>query len=332
MEVPGYRSANITDIHSLGPHEYDAGLLSLSERITQLVNLERNGLVYTCRGGFVDTAHVRDYADLTLFLTARFAAELPGPVRVSVSGDGGRRRIRSRRIDEELLARVGTWEAAVTLAQHVAFQLSVWHEIATWYGYASTLDFPEKVSAFSPEDLYSNALGVGLAGGLLRTSQIRLREDYNRLASAWLAATLRYLGAVDEARGRGAMSAVEGLWWNASKTLPDWTLVTRRNLDIATLAPWRLEDVVNATGVRDEICPDAPPPLVLRIATKLGDVPISEIVDIVIEPEGDWVPDGSPLMSAKPLTSDDFPKIIDAIRRDAARTLGEAFDTPGARR
>jgi hypothetical protein len=35
------------------------------------------------------------------------------------------------------------------------FRISIWHEIATWYGFASIARRPEKTSAFSPEDLTS---------------------------------------------------------------------------------------------------------------------------------------------------------------------------------
>ncbi|TOM58444.1 hypothetical protein CGH73_26665, partial [Vibrio parahaemolyticus] len=49
------------------------------------------------------------------------------------------------------------------LAAKLAFQLAVWHEIAQWYGYQSVPGFSEGISAFSPEDLYSNLLGARLA-------------------------------------------------------------------------------------------------------------------------------------------------------------------------
>ncbi|MDP3432015.1 MAG: DUF4056 domain-containing protein [Bacteroidota bacterium] len=44
----------------------------------------------------------------------------------------------------------------VNLAGKIAYDLSVWHEIATWFG-ASTIPFvPERYSSFSVEDVYSN--------------------------------------------------------------------------------------------------------------------------------------------------------------------------------
>ncbi|OWA85706.1 hypothetical protein BV377_29140, partial [Klebsiella pneumoniae] len=42
------------------------------------------------------------------------------------------------------------------LAGHLAFEIALWHEIAQWYGFQSVPGFSEEISAFSPEDLYSN--------------------------------------------------------------------------------------------------------------------------------------------------------------------------------
>jgi Protein of unknown function (DUF4056) len=39
-----------------------------------------------------------------------------------------------------------------------------WHEIAIWYGWANVPMFSERPSAFSPEDMYSNLLGIRIVG------------------------------------------------------------------------------------------------------------------------------------------------------------------------
>ena len=57
----------------LGRHVYDAGFLGRGAG-QEVVALERNGLIYTCRGGFIDTAHVLWFVLFTflfLFLTWR---------------------------------------------------------------------------------------------------------------------------------------------------------------------------------------------------------------------------------------------------------------------
>jgi hypothetical protein len=39
-----------------------------------------------------------------------------------------------------------------------------WHEIAIWYGWANVPMFSERPSAVLPEDMYSNLLGIRIAG------------------------------------------------------------------------------------------------------------------------------------------------------------------------
>jgi hypothetical protein len=65
IPVPAFRVGNMLGRDDVGPHTYDSGLLHFrrSEQQTVALNNEKNGLIYTCRGGFIDTAHVRDYAD-----------------------------------------------------------------------------------------------------------------------------------------------------------------------------------------------------------------------------------------------------------------------------
>src|SRR3546814_19176852 len=67
---------------------------------------------------------------------------------------------------------------AAFLAAHLSFQLAAWHEIAQWYGYHTVPGFPERLSAFSPEDLYSNVLGARL--GLLRSEERRVGKGWVR--------------------------------------------------------------------------------------------------------------------------------------------------------
>src|SRR5262249_42430199 len=152
-QLVGYEKANIISVEELAPHGYDDGSL------TQ----DRNGLIYTCRGGFIDTAHVRDHADITLYLAMRLAGGLP---------------------------------------------------------YKNTLELAEKVSAFSPEDLYSNVLGMRLALGIINNRENRSREFYDRTLDAWFAEALRRLGAVSREQGRRAMQAVDGLWWDSTRLVP----------------------------------------------------------------------------------------------------------------
>ena len=65
--------------------------IAVDGKVDPAFDREHNGLVYTCRGGFIDTAHVRDYADWAIFLVAQIArlAETGGVVELP--DEGGRR-------------------------------------------------------------------------------------------------------------------------------------------------------------------------------------------------------------------------------------------------
>ena len=105
---------------------------------------------------------------------------------IELADQGGKRRILLRPIDAERIADVGRHPLAVALAQWLAFQLSTWHEIASWYGYAPVPYWPEKMSAFSPEDLYSSLLGIKLAGGILLFHDTSDDVEYDRAMNAWI--------------------------------------------------------------------------------------------------------------------------------------------------
>jgi hypothetical protein len=82
---------------------------------------------------------------------------------------------------------------------------------------------------FSPEDLYSNLLGIKIAGGLLM-NQGEAETDvlYDRHMDEWLRATLAYLQPVSAGAGAEAMRLVDGVWWDSRARLPDPRLVLRR--------------------------------------------------------------------------------------------------------
>lgn len=72
------------------------------------------------------------------------------------------------------------YQLAAWLAGHLAFEIAQWHEIAQWYGFQSVPGFSEEISAFSPEDLYSNLLGARLAINVILSGHGGSLEDYNQ--------------------------------------------------------------------------------------------------------------------------------------------------------
>jgi hypothetical protein len=298
------------------------------------VDDEHNGLVATCRGGFVDTAHVRDNADNTLALSDAVARAMDSGASIEVPPQGASMRVRLHAIPAETIEHHGRMKLAVALAQWLAYQFSIWHEIATWYGYASLAEWPEKISAFSPEDLYSNQLGVRIAGAIALSGGARSDTEYNLNMDAWIAQVLRRLRVVSLADARAAADALDGAWWDSARRIPDWMLVQRRRMDTGPLLlPWTLE--MASPGKKGPVgplpaCKDAGPPLVLHVADGWNGLAFRDLATLEFEVGDGIAAQGFPFPRAgsRVVTQDDFPAVIAAIRVANAETFGEAGDRP----
>ncbi len=331
--VPGYEIGNIISLEELGPHGYDNGTVSFSTDRSGRMVRENNGLLYTCRGGFIDTSHIRDYADRMLYLTMQIARALPAAITVVMPDEGTQLRVVVQPVSKSLLERLGRWRTATLLAQWATYKLSIWHEIITWYGFETIKGFSEKESAFSPEDLYSNLLGIKLAGGVILHKGALSRDSYDQSMDAWIRVALKRLGVVSRQDGRIAMNALDGLWWDSKRAVPEYQLVLHRNLDISPpLSPWVLPDELIQSKVDPRLinlCRRHLLPLSLELPERLGDLKITDIVSIDFE-FTDWIPDPFPIpiSRGKVIGVADFPTIIESLRREAAAEFGAGFDRP----
>jgi len=334
VPVPLFSMGNIRSVDELGPHKYDSGAFSIQGSSKKnAFHGENNGLVYTCRGGFIDTAHVRDYADWTVFWAATIARLSVTGGTVELPPEGGTRRVTIRPLPASIVERYGLRRSAIALAQWLAFQLSVWHEIATAYGFASVEFYPEYVSAFSPEDLYSNLLGIKIAGGMLmQTGSVATDSLYDQNMDRWLQATLQYLEPVPVGAGTEAMYLVDGVWWNSKARLPDFHLVARRNLEAGlAITPWQISRAYSSpemTAWVDQECGGSERPLILRRAESADGIQFADFVTFAINVD---VKDPFPFPRAgsTEITQADFPAIIEAVRQKVIRALGPGSDQPG---
>jgi len=333
MVLPGYEIENVVAADDIGQHNYDQGPLLHGADQRGVFQSEKNGLLYTCRGGFIDTAHVRDNADRTLYLAAQIGRRRVSGGTISFPAEGGERHVVLQPLPWRLLRKLGDRETVVRIAEWTAFQLSVWHEIATWYGWSSTSLFPETASAFSPEDLYSNLLGIRIAGDLIRQRRVGSELDYNKNMDLATRAALERLGPLAPEYSLRALQLVDQVWWNSKAVLPEKRVVLRRNLDLEDpLEPWRLERYANTPELqrlRRELC-DQAQPLRLSLPDMIGGVRIGELarLEIVAAPTlaaaGFPFPDRAPA----PVTPEDFPPIIAAIRDQNRREVGAGKDEP----
>jgi hypothetical protein len=337
IPLPGYEIQNVLDIGELGTHQYNNGAISPQPRGQGgLISDEASGILYTCRGGFIDISHVRDNADRTLYFAAQIGRIAATGGAIPITGEGAERRIVVRPLDSRLVRAYGFREVVTRLAEWLDFQASIWHEIATWYGWSST-QFSEQPSAFSPEDLYSNLVGAKIAATIIRRQEASSEIEYNRAVTGLLKDALGKLGPLPKDATRRAFAYVDGVWWDSTKRVPDNRLVRHRNFDIGpSLSPWKLADAGLSGSLADDrkefdqACGSDWTPLRLAVADRLMNVPFRTMATLEIQPGELLVKNGFPL-GGKRITQDDFPAVIEAIARVAEAELGAGASKPIAR-
>ena len=230
------------DPNHLGCHHYDN---SVGEKL---------GMVYTCRGGFIDVGHVREAADRTAYLSAvtfrnlmldqtTFTFRVIEPsrywVKLSYPDDWNELPIE----DREVIAR----DMSILLGQYFARTSLVWHEILTWYGFSSTGVFPENISAFSWEDMYSDLLGTRLAVQALRDTEQMYDDAMTRLINEGL----QDLDVQPPEIARRAAKQIEGKWFSGGYYF--FVNMKKRNFDAG------FTDGQITPFLVPGICPDAEP-------------------------------------------------------------------------
>lgn len=209
--MPFVKVSDITSIDALGKHKY------LGEKD------ENNGIIYTRNGGFVDIGHLRDIADYTAYLYALIQENRKnGVVDFKLGKEAGLKRI-SFAIPENF-----NDEDIANLAGRIAYDLSVWHEISTWYGSSYIPFVPERYSSFSVEDAYSNLLGVHLG-----IKSILSENDYEEEMTKNILESLHTLVAVSSLeKTREAMYQVKDIWWSGTAKFPSKKVLIKRQFEI----------------------------------------------------------------------------------------------------
>lgn len=329
----GYAISTVTGPELFGAHEYDNGTMSLQSN-GNLFGLERNGIVYTCRGGFIDTAHVRDNADMTFFLASRLLSGWPKPTTVSFETDDAWVEV-SVAWPEVLRAVDDPYVVVADVAGWLGYQQGLWHEIAQWWGYESVAGYAEAVSAFSSEDFYSNALGVKLGALAVRHRLFRSREDYNAGIDALLQSSMRLLQAQSKDVSRQAMAAVDKRWWDSGFELPDNRAVPKRSFAVQSpLVPWTLDDVPNApvglcqgAAKRSLSWPSqVSTPMKDDTDPRAAELAIASFAHIEWHPKA-WSSARFPFVAqSQKATSDDLGRLVRATREDMLMSLSaDAF-------
>jgi hypothetical protein len=189
--LAAYKIGQIADIHHLGHHSF-----------SKPAHHEKNGQLYTCRAGFVDTSHLRAGSDWTVHLFANFLDFVKkGEVHdLHFPSDGAELNVH---FSNELLTL--SMQDLLRLAQRIAYHRLMWHEVASWYYHPPVEMFSEQQSAFSIEDSVSNFLGTVVAKKAIErlmsestaiSSKTPIEEPFEYAMDQALEETLRELDVV----------------------------------------------------------------------------------------------------------------------------------------
>lgn len=216
--IPGVKLTEITGLDKIGSHHYMGD------------SSEENGIIYSRRGGFIDMGHLRDQIDWMAFLYNQLNENKQnGKLLLELGHEGGQKNL------NVLLPDNLSNTDLILLSGKIVYDLSVWHEIATWFG-ASTIPFvPERYSSFSIEDAYSNLLGVTIG-----IQAIQSELPYEEAVTGLIAQTLKNMDAVtNEIDTYMAMEAVRDIWWTREKRLPSSKVLLKRQIQVyPCLQPW----------------------------------------------------------------------------------------------
>ncbi|HOK96664.1 MAG TPA: DUF4056 domain-containing protein [Anaerohalosphaeraceae bacterium] len=285
---------------------------------------EKSGLLYTCGAGFIDLGHLREAADRTEYLARityqnllqqdqSFSYRLIEPARYEVKVIYPPGWASLSQLEKERIAS----EAAIIFGQYGAHTSLIWHEILTWYGFASSGIFSENISSFSWEDPYSDVLGTHLAVEAMR-NPAPYEEAMTRLISQKLA----QLDVQPISVAQEAARKVAGRWYTGGYYF--FVEMKRRNFDVGfdddLLTPWLVP----------EMCPDAVPQPCPRPTLE----PLAawgfcfELALYPAEFEKTKIFKALGRKKAVIYPLEDFPLLIEHIRAEAQKTYGPQIDCP----
>jgi hypothetical protein len=206
--IPGIKLTEITCIQNIGPHKYLGN------------HQEGNGIIYTRKGGFLDLGHLRDQADWTAYLYSQIQqSKTTGEIDLLLGREGGPKSLKLHVPADFSNA------DAILLAGRIAYDLSIWHEIATWFGASSVPFISERFSSFSIEDPYSNLMGATLGMKAVK-SNLPYEEAMTNLLKETLD-SLEVVPTFDDTYQ--AMEKVRNIWWTRNKPLPNWKVLIKDN-------------------------------------------------------------------------------------------------------
>ncbi|MCL9774260.1 DUF4056 domain-containing protein [Vibrio methylphosphonaticus] len=223
VPVPFFSIDNVLSPEDVQTHVFNDGSSNVVSSLFG-TSEETNGLIFTNKGGFIDTAHVRDTADFAFYLYRAIKNRKEDSLSIHLTAE-----LRERRIEMTNLDALNSEKLEeAKLAALLAFRLAQWHEVAQWYGLVSVGGFKEYASAFSPEDLYSNMLGALIALEMFKINPDISQKNFVLLFPQYFRKHLKQLDAQDEDITVAQLKELDGIWWDSNNRLPNkWVVKTR---------------------------------------------------------------------------------------------------------
>jgi hypothetical protein len=238
---------NFLGLEDLGQHSYRPDLS------------EKNGIIYTCKAGHIDIAHVRKLIDWTAFLAAKiydnliknkaeftFTTAKPSIYHLNITYPQYWTVLSEQQ--KEKAAR----DISIKVGQYAAFTASTWHEILTWFGYKSLRFYTDFPSAFSWEDTFSNVFGSHIAVMALTDSE----HEFNEAVTLALDRELEKLGVQSARTAKRASKEVRGLWFSGDLLFVN---IKKRNFDIGLddgfITPFIVPSLAECEGAEAQAYP-----------------------------------------------------------------------------
>jgi hypothetical protein len=220
----------------------DFGIHSYSESGRK----EKNGSLYTCRGGFIDFSHMRAAADWTVYLAFTI---LKDPGDLTLAPEAGTLKLHFTNTDELSI------EDIAGMAQRIAFERLEWHEVASWHYHHPYHIRSDQQSSFTPEDTYSNFLGTEIGRRIvlriINHSETRPYEDIATEEIADMISSLEPVAGKNESKKAydivdrykqlklPADERNNDVWWDSNIIFRDQRYVFKRDINPGPqIDPW----------------------------------------------------------------------------------------------
>jgi hypothetical protein len=124
------------------------------------------------------------------------------------------------------------------------------------------------------------------------------------------------------------MHSVDQHWWDSSRRLPDKELTLRRHSDITSqVTPWLIPERLTSASQR-EACGDDPKPITISIPDGIMGQKFSDWVSLQIEVDDNLAAQAPFTEIGRTVTQADFPRIIEAIRKQNREQFGPDANQP----